>query len=100
VIVNPSIYFATTAAARDAAVAAGITVNGLPILTDISSLSTFFYGPWATGGNGSFVLVANGFTDIQAAATQKLVSEVVPEPGTLALLGFAAVLARARRRTS
>jgi hypothetical protein len=97
VIVNPALYFASTDAARDAAVAAGITINGLPILTDIPSLATFFYGPWATGGTGSFVKPANGFADIQSAATQKLISEVVPEPAALALLACAAA-ALARRR--
>jgi hypothetical protein len=101
VITNAALYFATTAAARDAAVAAGITINGLPILTDIANLDTFFYGPWATGGDGSFVVAANGFADIEDAATQKLITEVVPEPGTLALLAAAAVAwARARSRAA
>ena len=100
VIVNPAVYFAATGAARDAAVAAGITINGLPILTDISNLDTFFYGPWATGGEGSFVIAASDFDDIQAAATQKLVAEVVPEPGVLALLAVCGALwGRARQRT-
>lgn len=99
VIVDPAVYFAVTDAARDATVAAGITINGLPILTDVASLATFFYGPWATGGPGSFVLPANGFADIQAAATAKLISEVVPEPASLALLACAAgALARRRSR--
>ncbi len=101
VIVDPAVYFAATAAARDAAVAAGITINGLPILTDISNLDTFFYGPWATGGEGSFVIAASDFDDIQAAATQKLVAEVVPEPGVLALLAVSGALwgRRIRQRT-
>jgi hypothetical protein len=99
VIVNPAVYFAATDAARDAAVAAGITINGLPILTDIDTLATFFYEPWATGGDGSFVFPAAGFSDIQAAATQKLIQEVVPEPEALLLLGLAAgaLFWRARR---
>jgi hypothetical protein len=101
IITNPAVYFAVTAAARDAAVAAGITVNGLPILTDISNLDTFFYAPYATGGAGSFVQVASGFADIQSAATAKLVAEV-PEPPTFALigLGLPALWLGARRRSA
>lgn len=104
VITDPAVYFAATAAARDAAVAAGITVNGLPILTDITNLDTFFYAPFVTGGAGSFVRVASGFADIQQAATDKLISEV-PEPSLLALIaaaaGASAIRAqRMRARTS
>jgi hypothetical protein len=97
VITNPAVYFAATGAARDAAVAAGITVNGLPILTDISNLDSFFYAPFVTGGPGAFVRVASGFSDIQQAATDKLVAEV-PEPALLTLLGAAAAAIVGRRR--
>ncbi len=100
VIVNPAVYFATTDAARDAAVAAGITINGLPILTDVPTLASFFYTPWATGGTGSFVIPASGFADIQRAATAKLINEVVPEPASLTLLAAALSALAWRRRAA
>lgn len=89
-----------TAAARDAALAAGIdAINGLAIggaaLED-------WYNDFIRGGNGSFVIGASDFADFEGAVLTKLQREItgtVPEPGTLMLLGLAAAaLALTRRR--
>ena len=65
--------------ARDAAVAQGIVVNGLPIL--ISPSRTFrdldrYYAECVTGGPGSFVLPVNGIAEFATAIRRKLILEV------------------------
>lgn len=63
--------------ARDAAVAAGITVNGLPI--EPSSGSTFmtnYYDTNVKGGNKAFVQTASSFNDFTRAATTKIYREL------------------------
>lgn len=86
---------ANTAAARDAALLAGITtINGLPILTDDPNLDQWYMNN-IQGGVGSFVLAANGFQDFQAAIEEKLRREivnVVPEPATMAVFGLGALV--------
>jgi hypothetical protein len=63
--------------ARDQAVAAGITVNGLPITGDGSDLGLYeHYQSEVRGGEGAFVLEADGFADFQRAIRQKLVREI------------------------
>jgi len=80
---------ANTAAARDAAVANDITVNGLPILGEAGLLA--WYTANIKGGPGSFIVPAAGFIDFATAIEDKLVKEItsVPEPASLSLLGLA-----------
>ena len=66
-------------AARDAAVSAGITVNGLPIL--IRPSPTFaeldrYYAECVTGGAGSFVLPIRQASEFSTAIRRKLILEV------------------------
>jgi hypothetical protein len=95
---------ATTATARNAAVAAGVDqINGLAILGEAGLLAWYIANIQA--GAGSFVNSVAGFADFQTAITEKLVFEitnntVVPVPGALPLLasGLLALGAFSRRR--
>ena len=75
--------------ARDAAVAEGITINGLPIVEGESGDRTWipnldlYYEACVIGGRGAFMVVARGFDDFADAVRQKLVLEISgrePEP--------------------
>jgi hypothetical protein len=75
------------AEARDDALAAGITINGLPIVNERPS-------PWlpaepnldeyylknVIGGPGSFMIVAEDFTSFQTAILNKLIREIAALP--------------------
>jgi hypothetical protein len=61
--------------ARDAAVAAGITVNGLPILTLEPDLDAY-YRQSVIGGPGAFVIVAHSYEEFAIAIRSKLVIEI------------------------
>jgi hypothetical protein len=80
---------AFTEAARDAAVASGITINGLPIAGGASLLA--FYTDSVIGGPGAFVLQAGTFDDFAGAVQQKLIREItgVPAPAGIAVFGIA-----------
>lgn len=71
--------------ARDYAVQKGITVNGLPILTDYPGLDVY-YEQNVIGGSGAFMVPANGFSDFSEAVLHKLIREVAgtPPPSRLA----------------
>jgi hypothetical protein len=71
-------------AARDEAVAAGITINGLPIINDrpnpfgrpaIVDLDKYFESN-VIGGPGAFVVVAKDFDSFASAILQKLILEI------------------------
>ncbi len=79
------------AAARDDAVAAGITINGLAIVNDHPVSWTFahvqppgglplYYRENVTGGPGSFVLVVQDFHSFGQAMARKLVTEIAALP--------------------
>jgi len=61
--------------ARDAAVDAGITLNGLPILTEYPNLDAY-YRDNVIGGPGAFALAASDFNSFGAAILGKLVREI------------------------
>jgi hypothetical protein len=62
-------------AARDRIVAAGISINGLVILTEESWLEGY-YRSNVIGGPGAFVLVAQDFGSFADTMLRKLVREV------------------------
>jgi len=78
--------------ARDDAVRAGITVNGLAIINEHPVSWTFahvqppgglqtYYRENVTGGPGSFVLEVRDFKTFGEAMTRKLVAEIAARPG-------------------
>ncbi|WP_207483255.1 DUF1194 domain-containing protein [Arenibaculum pallidiluteum] len=79
--------------ARDAAVAAGVTINGLPIINDRPNpFGTYtpkdldaYYEREVIGGPGAFVMVAESFQTFGSAILAKLLREIAatpPEPGS------------------
>lgn len=70
--------------ARDGAVAAGVTINGLPILNDRPNPFGFpveknldrYYEACVIGGPGAFIVVARDFHAFAAAIRRKLVLEI------------------------
>ena len=70
--------------ARDRAVAAGIVINGLPIVNDrpgpygLAPLPNLdlYYEDCVIGGFGAFVVVANGFADFARAIRRKMLLEI------------------------
>jgi hypothetical protein len=67
------------AASRDQIVAAGITINGLAILTDELWLPQY-YRTNVIGGPSAFVAVARTFDDFARAILQKLMQEIAGAP--------------------
>jgi hypothetical protein len=61
--------------ARDEAVAAGIGINGLPILTDEANLASV-YRAEVIGGPGAFLVPARNFTSFADAILNKLAAEI------------------------
>ena len=67
------------AMARDKAVAAGITINGLPILhmeADIDS----YYEQNIIGGSGAFIMPARDYASFADAIRRKLILEIAAQP--------------------
>ena len=87
-----------TAAARDRAVAHGISVNGLAILNDYPTLDRY-YRIYVIGGTGAFVMAATDYQTFAAAIIAKLIREITqtpvarsPSPGDPAAGGLATAL--------
>ncbi len=77
-----------SAAARDDAVRAGITINGLAILNDRPSRPPWpeepvdvHYRTKVIGGPGAFVMVVKNFEAFAVGIRQKLVREIASRPG-------------------
>jgi Protein of unknown function (DUF1194) len=88
--------------ARDEAVAAGITINGLPIVNDRPN-------PWGSlppkdldryfedrviGGPGAFIVVANDYSAFASAILSKLLLEIAGDRGKDARLRHVAIATR------
>jgi hypothetical protein len=84
--------------ARDGAKSDGITINGLPILTDIADLDLYYQTKVITPGG--FIQVAATFADFTEAVTAKIRREItqVPEPATIGILGLSLAAFGAMRR--
>ena len=81
---GPNNWGQRSTVSRDFAVAAGVTINGLPIVNDrpsrwgwpsIPNLD-LYYRDCVIGGPGSFLVVANTFEDFSAAVLKKLIMEI------------------------
>jgi len=75
--------------ARDVAVQLGITINGLPILTDYPGLDVYFEQN-VIGGPGAFMVPATGFQDLAQSVLNKLIREVAGSPPHRDLAGIEA----------
>ena len=64
---------------RDAAVAAGITINGLAILNEDPSVDTY-YRSNVIGGPGAFLITATDYRDFARAIKLKLIREIGGPP--------------------
>lgn len=62
-------------AARDNAVRAGMTINGLAIINEASDL-TEYYHTSVIGGPGAFVMTANDYDDYARSILRKLLREI------------------------
>ena len=75
-------------AARDRAVAAGLTINGLPIVNDRLNPwggpppadLDLYYQDYVIGGPGAFIVIAQDFDDFARAILSKLILEIAGTP--------------------
>lgn len=80
---GPNNYGPPVTEARDAAVAAGIVVNGLPILLRPSPIVpdiVGYYSDCVIGGPGAFVLPVDNAAEFAEAIRRKLILEVAARP--------------------
>ena len=80
---GPNNWGRSVTEARDEAVAAGITINGLPIVNDRPSFGSpqaanldLYYTDCVIGGPSTFIIVAQGFEDFARAVRRKLILEI------------------------
>lgn len=76
--------------ARDEAIATGITINGLPLMTNGGLISAFnipdldvFYAECVIGGPGSFMMPVNDWSQFPEAIRRKLVLELAGRDDTV-----------------
>lgn len=79
----------STSIARDAVVARGITVNGLPIVTPAEPDLADWYAANVVGGAGAFLEVASGYGDFARAMRQKFAREIAQRPAVRPARGLA-----------
>ena len=70
--------------ARDDAVREGVTINGLPILTEVSALDEYFRQN-VIGGEGAFVIAAEDFESFAQAILNKLIREIAQTTEEMAI---------------
>jgi hypothetical protein len=68
--------------ARDEAVAAGVTINGLPILAVETELDSYYQAN-VVGGPGAFVLPTESFETFAKAIQSKLIKEIAQAPNAV-----------------
>jgi hypothetical protein len=81
---GPNNWGGLVTVARDAALAKGITINGLPIMNDRPSRwgrppmrnLDLYYMDCVIGGPGAFIVVATRFKDFASAILRKLILEI------------------------
>lgn len=71
--------------ARDEAVAAGATINGLPILSSDEPLMDVYYRETVIGGPHSFVVPVDGYARFGTAVLDKLLREIALLPAASAI---------------
>ncbi len=78
--------------ARDEAVAQGISINGLPILSIEPFLDRYFYD-YVIGGPGAFMIPAANYEDFADAVVKKLILEIAANEDRPMVKQWGAVLA-------
>ena len=68
------------AEARDEAVAAGITINGLPILLEPEMALVRYYNQDVIGGPEAFTVVVEDFASFSTAILRKFLMEIASDP--------------------
>ncbi len=79
--------------ARDDAVAAGVGINGLPILSVEPNLDRYYYS-FVIGGPGAFMIPASNYENFADAILKKLILEIAANEDAPAMQKWGAVLAR------
>lgn len=89
---GPNNFGPPVVAARDTAIAGGVTINGLPIMVRPSSIFPAidrYYSQCVIGGAGAFVLPVRAVSEFGTAIRRKLILEVSGYPGAAAVVPVA-----------
>jgi hypothetical protein len=81
--------------ARDDAVAAGVGINGLPIVSVEPDLDRYYF-EYVIGGPGSFMIPASSYENFADAILKKLILEIATNVPAPAIKGWGALLAKRR----